>query len=115
MLEAVDTRRVADEQRVRILLGKPARQLKSAWTEAWSDPGNPAPLAMPLQSQLTQNAFARVEHFAHKSPGAAALVTYFVGQIVGTMNQSRPASQVVYDMIEEFIDAVESLNLQMED
>jgi hypothetical protein len=38
-----------------------------------------------------------------------------VGQIVGTMNQSKPAAQVVYEMIDEFIDATRSLGRQLED
>jgi hypothetical protein len=32
-----------------------------------------------------------------------------VGQIVGTMNQRKTSAQVVYDMIEEFIDAAQGL------
>ena len=46
--------------------------------------------------------------------GAEKLANYFVGQIVGTMNVSKPAAQVVYDMIEEFIDSVEGLARQLE-
>ena len=74
------------------------------------------PLGMPAQPILTSEAIRRIDRAAYREgSGAEQLANYFVGQIVGTMNQSRPASQVVYDMIEEFIDAVESLNLQMED
>ena len=46
--------------------------------------------------------------------GAEQLANYFVGQIVGTMNVSKPAAQVVYEMIEEFIDATQSLAHQLE-
>ncbi len=39
---------------------------------------------------------------------------YFVGQIVGTMNQPKSAGQVVMDMVEEFIESVESLAAQLQ-
>ena len=101
--------RSSDTTRSRSRTGKPARQLKSAWTEAWSDPDNPAPLAMPLQQTLTQDAFARIQHFAHKSPGAASLVTYFVGQIVGSMNEIRSVRSVVEEMLLEYTDTLSRL------
>ncbi len=41
-------------------------------------------------------------------------MTYPVGQIVGSMNKSRPAGRVVMDMVEEFIESAESLAEQLE-
>ncbi|WP_219216972.1 nitronate monooxygenase [Variovorax boronicumulans] len=38
-----------DTVRSRSRTGKPARQLRSAWTEAWEAPGSPGCLPMPLQ------------------------------------------------------------------
>ena len=38
--------RSGDTVRSRSLTGKPARQLRSAWTDAWDDPSNPDPLPM---------------------------------------------------------------------
>ena len=35
----------ADTLRSRSKTGKPARQLRSAWTDEWADPANPDPLA----------------------------------------------------------------------
>ena len=49
-----------------------------------------------------------------RGSGAERLANYFVGQIVGTMNRSKPAAQVVYDMIDEFIEAMQSLARQLE-
>ena len=49
-----------------------------------------------------------------KGSGAEKLANYFVGQIVGTMNQPKSAAQVVIEMIEEFIESVESLAKQLE-
>jgi len=105
----------ADTIRSRSLTGKPARMLKSAWTEEWERADTPAPLGMPLQPILTGEAQRRITRASHNAgSGAEKLANYFVGQIVGSMNQRKGAGQVVMEMIEEFIDAVESLSKQLE-
>jgi NAD(P)H-dependent flavin oxidoreductase YrpB (nitropropane dioxygenase family) len=100
----------ADTIRSRSLTGKHARMLKSAWTEEWDRPDTPDPLGMPLQPVLTATAQARIARAAH-TPGSGAekLANYFVGQIVGNMNTSKKSAQVVYEMVEEFIEATQSL------
>ena len=50
----------SDTIRSRSITGKPARQLKSAWTAAWDGPGSPGPLPMPLQPMLVDYALHRV-------------------------------------------------------
>jgi NAD(P)H-dependent flavin oxidoreductase YrpB (nitropropane dioxygenase family) len=106
----------ADTVRSRSRTGKPARQLRSAWTDEWDDPDTPMPLGMPMQPVLVDNALRRIDRAAYRAgSGAEKLANYFVGQIVGTMNQSKPAVQVVYEMIDEFIDAVRSLGRQLDD
>ncbi len=66
---------------------------------------------MPLQPILVDQAIRRIDHAAHKAgSGAEQLANYFVGQIVGQMNEAKPAARVVYEMIEEFIESVERLN-----
>ncbi len=105
----------ADTIRSRSLTGKHARMLKSAWTEEWDRTDTPDPLGMPMQPILTNTAQARISRAAYqKDSGAEKLANYFVGQIVGSMNQTKPAGQVVIEMIEEFIEAVESLSTQLE-
>jgi NAD(P)H-dependent flavin oxidoreductase YrpB (nitropropane dioxygenase family) len=105
----------ADTIRSRSLTGKHARMLKSAWTEEWDRTDTPDPLGMPMQPILTNAAQARISRAAYqKDSGAEKLANYFVGQIVGAMNQTKPAGQVVIEMIEEFIEAVESLSTQLE-
>ena len=70
---------------------------------------------MPLQRTLIDGAMARINRTAHHpGSGAEKLVTYPVGQIVGGMNKSRPAGQVVIGMVEEFIESAESLAGQLE-
>jgi NAD(P)H-dependent flavin oxidoreductase YrpB (nitropropane dioxygenase family) len=106
----------SDTLRSRSRTGKPARQLKSAWTDEWEDPANPKPLGMPLQPVLTARAIQRIDRAAYRAgSGAEKLANYFVGQIVGTMNEVKPAAQVVFDMIDEFIESVQSLARQLED
>ncbi len=105
----------SDTIRSRSRTGKHARQLKSAWTEEWENPETPMPLGMPMQPVLTAEAIRRIDRAAHSSPGAADLANYFVGQIVGNMNVSKPAAQVVFDMVDEFIDAVQHLAGLLED
>ncbi len=89
--------------------------LKSAWTEEWERVDTPDPLGMPLQPILANEAQRRIARAAH-TPGSGAekLANYFVGQIVGDMNQPKSAGQVVIDMVEEFIEAVESLAARLE-
>ena len=94
-----------DTVRSRAWTGKPARFLKSAWTEAWESEKSPGYLPMPRQFMLIADALPRIAR-----SGDGELVTFPVGQIVGSMNQIKPAAQVVYDLIEEYVDAVERLN-----
>ncbi len=88
-----------DTVRSRSMTGKPARQLRTRWTEAWEDPANPSPLPMPLQGVLYAPAAHRFTRARSR-----ALSGQPVGQIVGLMNSVRPAKDVVYDIIEEWIE-----------
>jgi len=99
-----------DTIRSRSLTGKPARQLRSAWTEAWEDPENPRPLPMPLQPWLVREAQTRIARSAHKSPGAEQLINYFVGQVVGSMNQVKSVRSVVEELVQEYADTMERLD-----
>ena len=104
----------SDTIRSRSRTGKHARQLKSAWTDEWENPDTPMPLGMPMQPVLIDEAISRINRAAHREgSGAEQLANYFVGQIVGNMNKSKPTTTVVYEMIEEFIEATESLNTQI--
>jgi NAD(P)H-dependent flavin oxidoreductase YrpB (nitropropane dioxygenase family) len=94
-----------DTVRSRAWTGKPARFLKTAWTEAWESEKSPGYLPMPMQYMLISDALRRIAR-----SGDGELVTFPVGQIVGSMNQVKPASKVILEMIEEYIDAIERLN-----
>ena len=91
--------------------GKPARQLATAWHEAWDGAGGPVALPMPLMGMVSEPAFRRIEQAAAAgNSDAHELVSYFVGQGVGLVDEVRPARAVVGAFREEFVDAVERLN-----
>lgn len=105
-----------DTVRSRARTGKPSRQLRSSWTDAWDMPGSPSPLPMPLQSLISEGALRAIERSAAAgNPAARNLVTYFVGQGVGLIDSIKSARQVVEEFKLDFADAVEELqNLSQE-
>jgi NAD(P)H-dependent flavin oxidoreductase YrpB (nitropropane dioxygenase family) len=101
----------SDTVRSRSLTGKPARMLRTAWTDEWDRPDTPHPLGMPLQSALIGDPQLRILQAVSKPDSRARdLATYFVGQVVGSLNKVRPARSVVLDMVSEFIEAVGRLD-----
>jgi NAD(P)H-dependent flavin oxidoreductase YrpB (nitropropane dioxygenase family) len=95
-----------DTVRSRSFTGKPCRMLKNDWTTAWEASDAPKPLGMPLQFMVTSDAVARGHRYADK---AKDVMFNPVGQIVGRMNAVRPVKEVVYQLVEEYLEAVERL------
>jgi NAD(P)H-dependent flavin oxidoreductase YrpB (nitropropane dioxygenase family) len=96
--------------------GKPSRQLRSAWTDAWESAGSPGSLPMPLQSVLSEPVLRRIDALAEGGhAGARELATYWVGQGVGLMTAVRPAAEVVREMAEDLLAATERLNAALGD
>src|SRR4029079_14468947 len=95
----------AHSVRARGNTGKPARLLKTKWTDAWMEEGAPEPLPMPLQNLLVSDAHNRMN--AHRDPD---VISMRVGQIVGTMNEVRPVADVMADLVSGFEDAVGRLD-----
>ena len=85
-----------DTLRTRAWTGKPARLLRTAWTDAWDDPENPKPLQMPLQFFLTAEATHRIFRSENEE-----LIGMPVGQIVSRMNEIRRTEDVVREMARE--------------
>ncbi|MEY2471456.1 MAG: hypothetical protein QOK28_785 [Actinomycetota bacterium] len=107
--------RSGDTVRSRSITGKPARMLRTAWTDEWERTDGPGPMPMPLQSMLVGEALGRIQRVATKEgSGANQLATYFVGQIVGSMNTVKPTRRVVFEMVDEFVEAVARLNRLVE-
>ena len=98
-----------DTVRSRAFTGKPARQLRTAWTDAWEAPESPGTLPMPLQFML--NAYANRKMGANPP---RELVGMPVGQIVSRMNQIRTTKAVVQEMVEEYVDAATKLVADLE-
>jgi NAD(P)H-dependent flavin oxidoreductase YrpB (nitropropane dioxygenase family) len=95
-----------DTVRSRSWTGKPCRMLKNDWTVAWESAESPGPLGMPLQGMLVSEAMSRV----HRYPKPAQQVAFNpVGQIVGAMNEKLAVRDVIYTLVEEYVDAVERL------
>ncbi len=92
----------SDTLRSPLRTGKPARQLRSAYHDEWEADGSPAPLPMPLQPMLVNEAFDRIDAAAAAGhPGALALETFFVGQVVGSFTRLRHVQDIVDDMTRE--------------
>ncbi len=92
--------------------GKPARQLRSVWTDAWDHASDsPGALPMPLQSIISRDAFSSIDRsVASGNAQARDLVSYFVGQGVGLIDSVKSARAVVQEFKEDFIEAVEHLD-----
>ncbi|CAN7221744.1 nitronate monooxygenase [Mycolicibacterium frederiksbergense] len=97
--------------------GKPSRQLRSDWTDAWApNPGGRQPLPLPLQNMLSEPVLRRIDALADQGhEGARLLSTYFVGQGVGLMNKVKPARDVVLEFIEDYLAATERLSNSLPD
>jgi NAD(P)H-dependent flavin oxidoreductase YrpB (nitropropane dioxygenase family) len=99
-----------DTVRSRSWTGKPCRMLRNDWTDAWENPENPQPMGMPLQFMVTGEMVARSHRYADKAQKVAFNP---VGQIVGTINKSKKTKDVIYELVEECIEATERLNKLM--
>ena len=108
--------RSRDTIRSKSRTGKPARQLRTAWHEAWDGEASPGTLPMPLMGMVSEPAFARIERAAAAgNDKARELVSYFVGQGVGLIEDVRPAKAVVQAFREEFAEAVGGLLEMLDD
>ncbi|WP_031079525.1 NAD(P)H-dependent flavin oxidoreductase [Streptomyces sp. NRRL S-118] len=94
-----------DTVRSRALTGKPARQLRTAWTDAWDAPGGPGALPMPLQGLLVAEAVSRIQKYE-----VEPLLGTPVGQIVGRMTSERSVQEVFDDLTRGFERAVGRIN-----
>ncbi|WIW89467.1 nitronate monooxygenase [Sphingobium sp. V4] len=101
-----------DTVRTRTRTGKPCRNLRSAWTDAWeNDPASPGPLPMPLMSLLSEAALKAADQAAQAgNEKARAIVTHAVGQGVGLIERISSAGSVVQDFKRDFLESVEKLN-----
>ena len=100
-----------DTVRSRSWTGKPCRMLRNDWTEAWERSDTPDTLGMPLQMMAVREAMVRGGRYPDKSQDVAFNP---VGQIVGTMNKVRRSADVVLEMVEECVDALDRSNTMLQ-
>ena len=103
--EALLKATTADTVRRKIYTGKPARLLKTKWTDAWDAPDAPEPLPMPLQNILVSEAHQRMNE--SDNPDTVSMP---VGQIVGRMNEIRPVADIIAELVSGFEAATKRLD-----
>ncbi len=81
--------------------GKTFRQLRSAWSDEWSAPDAPRPLAMPYQDMLVGDLLGAIDD--HE---VEPLMHYAVGQGVAWIRERRPVAAIYRQLIDETRDAL---------
>ena len=105
LIEKLLAANAGDTVRSRALTGKPARQLRTEWTDAWDAPDGPGTLPMPLQGLLVAEALTRIQKYE-----VEPLLGTPVGQIVGRMTSERSVQAVFDDLTRGFERAVDRVN-----
>ena len=95
-----------DTVRSRSWTGKPCRMLKNEWTAAWDRPDTPDPLGMPLQGLVTSDGIRRTAVYA--DAGDCQKIAFNpCGQVIGQLNTVESCRQVIFRLLDEYVDAVE--------
>ena len=98
-----------DTVRSRSWTGKHARLIRNRWTEAWDADDSPEPLGMPMQFMVSADARRRTEMYAgvEKTQNVAMNPA---GQVIGQINQIESCRDVVYRLLEEYVEALDGIN-----
>ena len=96
-----------DSVQSRASTGKRASMLRSKWTEAWSAPGAPDPLKMPLQGMLVAKIQQAIDDWEVRD-----FQTVAAGQGVGLISEERSVEQVLADLMSEARAALERAPLR---
>lgn len=95
-----------DTVRSRAWTGKPCRMLKNEWTAAWERADTPDPLGMPLQGLVTSDGIRRTAVYA--DAGDCQKIAFNpCGQVIGQLNTVESCRQVIYRLLDEYVDAVD--------
>jgi NAD(P)H-dependent flavin oxidoreductase YrpB (nitropropane dioxygenase family) len=97
-----------DAVRSRSYTGKPCRMLRNEWTEAWEKPENPKPLGMPLQGMVTADAISRTSRYAGVARTQQVAFNP-VGQVVGMIQERKAVRDVIYELVDGYVEAAERL------
>ncbi len=88
----------------RAISGMTMRTLKCPWTDEWAKPDAPPTLPAPYQMLLSSD-YIQVANDHRRED----LMTEAAGQGVGFVTSMKPARQIVFDLVEEALDAIEQL------
>jgi NAD(P)H-dependent flavin oxidoreductase YrpB (nitropropane dioxygenase family) len=98
-----------DTTRSRCLTGKPIRQLRTPWVNAWAEDGAPTALPAPQQGLLVRDTMAGI--FDHQMEPLMGTAT---GQVVGMIHSVRGVRQVMADLIDEFVEGAQRVATLLE-
>ena len=101
-----------DTIRSRSWTGKTCRMLKNDWTEAWDRADTPDPLGMPLQGLVSSDGMRRTSKYAGVADTQAVAFNP-VGQVVGQINEVESCRNIVFRLMNEYVDGLEQLNKLM--
>ncbi|MBW2241908.1 MAG: nitronate monooxygenase [Deltaproteobacteria bacterium] len=88
----------------RCISGMTMRTLKCPWTEEWSKPEAPPVLPAPYQMLLSSEYIQGANDNRRED-----LMTEAAGQGVGFVTSMKPARQIVFDLVEEALTAIEDV------
>jgi NAD(P)H-dependent flavin oxidoreductase YrpB (nitropropane dioxygenase family) len=96
-----------DTVRSKSFTGKPCRMLKNDWTDAWERSDTPDPLPMPLQMMVAIEAVGATRRHPEEAKDVAFNPC---GQVIGRATKVRKVRDVIYDLVEEYAEAVDRLS-----
>ncbi len=76
--------------------GKPFRQVRSAWSDEWSAPDAPRPLAMPYQDMLVGDLLGAIDDHQIEP-----LMHYAVGQGVAWIREQQPVAAIFERLLDQ--------------
>jgi NAD(P)H-dependent flavin oxidoreductase YrpB (nitropropane dioxygenase family) len=94
----------------RMRSSKPARLLRSGLSDAWERIDAPPVAPMPYQTMVMAEPHMRTERGKNM-----AFKYYPIGQLVGSMKGETSVKQVIYDMIDEFVESTVRLHSLLEE
>jgi NAD(P)H-dependent flavin oxidoreductase YrpB (nitropropane dioxygenase family) len=102
--------KVSDTIRNRSLSGRPARQLRTPWVEAWEEPGAPVPLPAPLQGVLVKDA-----QVGMLRSGQEEVMGTPAGQVIGEIGGIRSVKEIMLEMMSDFGESAERVDKAVSD
>ena len=81
--------------------GKPFRQVRTGWSQAWEAAGAPAPLKMPYQDVLVGDLLGAIEEH-----DIEPLIHSGAGQSIAYFNDVKPVAQIMQALIDETAQAL---------